>query len=311
MKDKPVGQSVQEETQSKNGRAAKREKNGASRRQFLAKAGGATAAMAAGVLGHASKAVAQTDSAVAAATTTVNYSAVSPQARRTQAFKLRIAQAVSHLKAPLPAQVTNGDALYADKGGVFTKALVHDDFGRVDLVSSYPSYIKALTSGKAADFENIILGPGGRTLNGPQGGLRYQLEGADTAAFASPPAPTIAGAITAAEMVELYWGALLRDVEFNDYANNATAQAAAAELNGLAGYTGPRNSAGQVTTNELFRGGFSGSPSYFPQGNSNYFPGELTGPYVSQFAILPTFYGAQPISQQWQVFLPANGGGAD
>src|SRR5215471_18228868 len=41
-------------------------------------------------------------------------------------------------------------------------------------------------------------------------------------------------------MVELYWAALLRDVPFTSYSTNAMAQAAAAELNGLPGYTGPR-----------------------------------------------------------------------
>jgi len=130
----------------------------------------------------------------------------------------------------------------------------------------------------------------------------YQLDGGDTAAFAAPPAPTIAGTEEAAEMVEMYWAAQLRDHEFNNYDNDSLAQAAA-EINKLPGYVGPRNSSGQVTTKELFRGGFSAQP--------NYFPGELTGPYVSQFAILPTCFGAQPISQQWQVFLPVGGGGAD
>ena len=306
MKDNQVGQSVQTETQSKEGGATKLEKGGSSRRKFLGRAGTATAAMAAasvGVLGKSAKALTQAPrmiGSVGAVTTQPDGASggnVNPQSRRQQSYNIRQSLAATHRRAPLPAQITNGDNnLYPDKATVFTKCLVHDDFGRVDLVSSYPSYINALNSGLQTDFESIILGSGGRTLNDPQGGLCYQLDGGDTAAFAAPPAPTIAGTEEAAEMVELYWAAQLRDHEFNNYDNDSLAQAAAAEINNLPGYVGPRNSSGQVTTKELFRGGFAAQP--------NYFPGELTGPYVSQFAILPTFFGAQPISQQWQVFLP-------
>jgi hypothetical protein len=40
--------------------------------------------------------------------------------------------------------------------------------------------------------------------------------------------PTVASETYATELVELYWGSLLRDVAFSDYATNATAQAASA-----------------------------------------------------------------------------------
>ena len=82
----------------------------------------------------------------------------------------------------------------------------------------------------------------------------------------------------------MYWASLLRDVAFAHYNSNPIANAAASELNLLPGYAGPRNIAGQVTTNELFRGGF---------------PGETDGPYISQFFVLPTYLGAQPISQKF------------
>jgi hypothetical protein len=105
------------------------------------------------------------------------------------------------------------------------------------------------------------------------------------------PAPVMAGNQTAAEMVEMYWAAQLRDVAFDSYASSAVAIQAAAEINGLSGYAGPRNGGGQVTTNELFRGSFAG---------------ELVGPYLSQFLLIPTFCGAQPISQRFQTFLPSS-----
>ena len=146
MKDKQVGQSVQTETQSKEGGGAKLEKGGSSRRKFLGRAGTATAAMAAasvGVLGKSAKALTQpprTIGSVGAITTELDGASggnVNPQSRRQQSFKIRQSQAVRHHKAPLPPQITNGDNnLYPDKATVFTKCLVHDDFGRVDLVKT-------------------------------------------------------------------------------------------------------------------------------------------------------------------------------
>jgi hypothetical protein len=82
---------------------------------------------------------------------------------------------------------------------------------------------------------------------------------------------------------------LLRDVAFTDYGSSALAAMAAAELSGLPTYLGPRNSGGQVTTDLLFRG---------------VFPGETLGPYISQFFIRPTSFGAQPLSQQMVSYLP-------
>jgi len=81
---------------------------------------------------------------------------------------------------------------------------------------------------------------------------------------------------------------LLRDVPFSNYSESLLANEAAAELNGLSGYTGPRNTGGQVTTNELFRGNFAG---------------ETAGPYVSQLMVLPTYLGNQPISQRFRTFV--------
>ncbi len=46
-----------------------------------------------------------------------------------------------------------------------------------------------------------------------------------------PPAPSVASAQTAAEQVEHYWAALLRDVNFADYATSSLAAQAAADLN--------------------------------------------------------------------------------
>ena len=100
-----------------------------------------------------------------------------------------------------------------------------------------------------------------RALNGPQGGLAFDLEALDNVQFGQPvvpPAPLIAGDQSATELLEHYWASLLRDVAFTDYGSSALAALAAAELSGLPAYLGPRNSRGQVTTDLLFRGVFPG-----------------------------------------------------
>ena len=82
---------------------------------------------------------------------------------------------------------------------------------------------------------------------------------------------------------------MLRDVAFTDYLSNTLAAAAAAELGSQPTYLGPRDGSGHVTPNLLFRGGF---------------PGETLGPYLSQFFLLPTYFGSQPIDQRQLTYLP-------
>ncbi|HYL97514.1 MAG TPA: vanadium-dependent haloperoxidase, partial [Blastocatellia bacterium] len=255
-----------------------------SRRQFLRKAGYA-AALGAGALAIPSTASARLSDRDLEAPAGVTDS------RLIKCYLLRVQQATDDARVPAAINPDNGDeALYADKGGTYTKGLPHDKFGRVDL-GAYASFKAALQSGKSGDFENIRMG-GTRTLNGPQGGLAFELEALDNAQFGQPqvpPAPPIAGDQTGNELVEHYWGSLLRDVAFSDYGSNSLAAQAATELGGLPSYLGPRNSNGQVTPDLLFRGNF---------------PGETLGPYLSQFFVKPTSLGAQPISQQMTTYLP-------
>lgn len=255
------------------------------RRHFLGQVGGAAATLAAGAvtLSAGASAAAQDEDATP--------TALRPsQTRVKAAFKLRVGEAKADALLPLPTNINNGDdALYPDKGGTYTKGLLHDSFGRVD-PSSYATFKTALTSGNFSDFENIIMG-GARGLNGPQGGLCFDLEALDNVQFGQPqvpPAPPIAGDRAATELLEHYWASLLRDVAFSDYGSNGLAGVAAAELGALSTYLGPRNRS-QVTPDLLFRGRF---------------PGETLGPYVSQFLIIPTYFGGQPITQQMVSYLP-------
>jgi hypothetical protein len=259
------------------------------RRQFLGQVGVA-ASIAAGTLAAPAVASAQSSAQAATSSTPAAPSSVT-NSRIVQAFTLRVTEATADALVPAATNINNGDdARYADKGGTYTKCLEHDQYGRV-VPSSYNSFKKALASGKFSQFEQILLG-GTRTLNGPQGGLAFDLEALDNVQFGQPqvpPAPGIASDQSGTEMVEHYWASLLRDVAFTDYSSSSIATAAAAELGSQPTYFGPRTSTGQVTPNLLFRGTF---------------PGETLGPYLSQFFIQPTVFGAQPIGQQQVTYLP-------
>jgi hypothetical protein len=192
----------------------------------------------------------------------------------------------------------NGDfAKYADKSGTWSKALIHDSLEIVNQ-NSFTSFVNALTSTNFNDFENIQVGhPGGTNfnaeLNGPQTALAFDLEGLDShATNAIGPAPTTASAQTADEQVEMYWAAMLRDVNFTDYPGNATAQAAVSELNNLTYIKSSANNEFPfpVTTGNLFRG-------QIVPGDGN-----VQGPYLSQFLLQPTFFGAHPLNQMYKVF---------
>jgi len=267
-----------------------------SRRKFLGQVGAALAGGA--VLGKAAVASAQ-DHNRAIGNTNALPSFVSDP-RVTRAFALRLEAATRNALIPVPPHTTNGDeALYPDKSGTYTKGVLQDGIGLVN-PSAFQTFRHAIDTGTFAAFENVIVG-GTRTLNGPLGGNAFFLEGCDDVQFGNarspanqirqivvPPAPALASAAYGTELVELYWASLLRDVAFTDYASNQTAAQAAAELDTMPTYAGPRDASGHVTPDLLFRGPY---------------PGETIGPYMSQLHLIPTYLGAQPISQQLVTYL--------
>ncbi len=132
------------------------------------------------------------------------------------------------------------------------------------------------------------------------GALAFDLEGLDAFATVIPPAPSVSSAQTAAEQVEHYWAALMRDVNFTDYPTSSLAAQACADLNNLS-YVQSQNSIfpHPVTPQNLFRG------QTVPG------DGSVQGPFLSQFLMQPTMMGVQPMSQQMQRFLSVGEGGAD
>ncbi|MGH9949036.1 MAG: vanadium-dependent haloperoxidase [Pyrinomonadaceae bacterium] len=197
-------------------------------------------------------------------------------------------------------QPDNGDAArYSDFSGSYSKALLHSSLG-IPSAGAFNSLRNALSNGNFAGFENILVGtPGGggnARLNGPQVALAFDLEGLDAFATVIPPSPTTRSAQTAAEQVEHYWGALLADVPFSRYSTNAQVARAVADMNSMSYLQSPANDQFPfpVTAQNLFRGRFVSGD------------GNVRGPYVSQFMVQPTFFGVQPLSQQYQTFLPGS-----
>src|SRR5215470_5935278 len=203
--------------------------------------------------------------------------------RRQQAFVIRRDTAIYQRDVPQTPSISNGDdEAYANRIASFTKGLPHNDLGEVDL-NAYSAYLQALNSGKSEDFEAIPLG-GTAKLSNPQAAYCFALEGADAAALAAPPAPAFSSAQAAAEMVEDYWQALTRDVPFSQYGTDPTIGQAVADLNKLSDYRGPKVN-GQVTPDVIFRG-----PT----------PGDLTGPYMSQFLLKPVPMGGASLPQLYR-----------
>lgn len=221
-------------------------------------------------------------------------------ARAAASFNYRTSMAQAQ-NIDVGLQPDNGDAdAFTDFSGCYSKGLAHDGLG-VPNAASWLSFKNALTTGNFSDFENIIVGtPGGgpnSRLNGPQGALAFDLQGLDSHASVIPPAPSVTSAQTAAEAVEHYWGSLLADVPFTQYATNSLVAQAVGDMNKLSYVKSSANNQFPypVTAQNLFRGRiFAGD-------------GNVRGPYVSQFLVQPTFFGAQPISQQYQTFLPVGG----
>jgi hypothetical protein len=207
--------------------------------------------------------------------------------RRERSYRIRRRAALAERDIPTPPHISNGDEkLYPNLIGNYSQGLPHDSLGEV-VPTAYQALLTACDTGKPSDFALIPLG-GTSKLVDPQGGLAYDLEGTDSGQLTVPPAPKLASAHRAGEAVENYWMALARDVPFSQYGAEPITAAAIAELNRLSDFKGPTVN-GKVTPATLFRG---------------VNPGDLIGPYVSQFFWLPVTFGVLSVTQQFNAYAP-------
>jgi membrane-associated phospholipid phosphatase len=207
-----------------------------------------------------------------------------PHDRRWQAYRLRHDAAMAHSSWPFPAFPTNGDEdRYPIKIASYTKGLPHNQLGEVELCA-YTALIKAVKTGQPADFEALPLGERVK-LTDPLASYAFELEGNDPHQVEMPAPPAFESAEIASEMIELYWQALTRDVSFAEYDSHALTNAAVADLSTCSDFRGPKVN-GAVTPAILFRG---------------LTPGDVTGPYLSQFLWLDVPQGVMTLTQRGRV----------
>ncbi|MEN0044707.1 MAG: vanadium-dependent haloperoxidase [Pseudomonadota bacterium] len=216
-----------------------------------------------------------------------------PDRRVRAARDLRIDAARQHFLDTFSVGVqrdNNDEQRYADQRfyASFTKTLPSNQFGEVQ-PSAFRALRRAMRRGRKSDFDAIPLdGSAARRLANPQGAFRYEVAGLDSHATRMPPSHRFRSAKLAGEEGEVYWQALTRDVPFNRYDSDPTIAAAVADLNNFSATPGPA-SGGALTASTLFRGET---------------PGDLVGPYISQFLWQDFSFGPVDVVQRYEAGLP-------
>lgn len=218
-----------------------------------------------------------------------------PKERREQARRLREkAFELSNPKKPADHESNGEEREFLAQNGFpvssYSKGLAHNARGEVER-GPYKQLLEALRTGREAELARIPLGtppPFGRRFVGLQSGLSFDLEGPDAQVLTLRPAPRLGGRKNDAEMMELYWMALLRDVSFTAYGQSEEVAAAARELDRFHEQL-DMPLARDITPGTLFRGHSRGA---------------LAGPYLSQFLLLDFDYGAIEVPQRIRTVLP-------
>lgn len=201
--------------------------------------------------------------------------------REAESRMRRIDAADFQAAKPVPTLACNGDDdRYPNRIGSFSKTLPHNDLGEVD-GAAYDAFLVALGSGLAADFAAVPAG-GTAKLANPRAAYAFPLSGLDSHKGDMPAVHALDSARQAAEAGEVYWMAVTRDVRFDRWESDPLVGAAAEDLSTFSDFTGPRGD-GQVTAQTLFRG---------------LTPGDLVGPFISQFLYLPVPYGNSSFEQK-------------
>ena len=243
----------------------------------------------------------------------------------------------------------------------FTKCLPHDQDGFLLDPSDYDAWLRAIDSGDPHDFRGLRIGPGPFQANGDfqyvdpldpnspplhnwvhiyddppparawesQGaGLTFDLEGPDAQAVTMPPCPSLDSQELIAEMGEVYWMALCRDVPFANWATDPTIDDARNSLKRLWWFRRDRtlqlNGVTDQLPEALARRRILSDDGMQPVPLEQLFrgvaPGEQLGPYLSQFLLIGNkgiaeaqaitdgmiAYGAIRANQRVRVATPTN-----
>lgn len=182
--------------------------------------------------------------------------------------------------------------------GSFHKTLAHNRFGEVNPIQ-FQKFVEA-TEGLASFSTAPRFSDNAARLTNPQAGLAVDGLTRDPWDFDMPPAPTVLSLSTAAEMTELYWMALLRDVSFHELESHALTTKAAKEINErFKQSTADPHDPGRLRTGVDVPGSAAAISEISP---ANIFrmglPGEEVGPLLSQFFMRDAHFGTQRIDQR-------------
>ncbi|CAM9166878.1 unnamed protein product, partial [Laminaria digitata] len=126
----------------------------------------------------------------------------------------------------------NGDRSSA---ATFHKSLPHDSLGQVDSIA-FDALTECVAEGDFGKCEQVPAGDEDGFLVNPLGGLAIDMAGPAPHALTIPPASALNSEDLAAQMAELYWMALTRDVPFSQYGEDEATVAAADNLATMPGF---------------------------------------------------------------------------
>ena len=167
---------------------------------------------------------------------------------------------------------------------IFSKCLKVDPISGMSTVDDVDKVLDAICNTTETTLDKISLAPDSkRLLEGVPVSKSYPLMGKNPYIDVDPYPINDDRAIF--EMMEVYCMALTRDVSFCDFATDPTVTCCIDLLNAFppSAKTGP-TIMGQITSKTFMRGNG---------------PGELVGPYMSQFLLLDYQYGNLTIKQQY------------
>ena len=189
--------------------------------------------------------------------------------------------------------------------GSFHKTLPHNKYGEVGKVA-FKELVEATQDNTDPPFGAVREGdfepPATDTapFTNPRAGLAKDRLTQEPSRYAMPPAPSVLSGTTAAEMTELYWMALLRDVSFDEFGTDADVGAAVADIEKR--FESTTENTGNPAHLQSGIDVPGGAKARAPITRQNLFrlglPNEDVGPLVSQFFLRPIRFGTQTIDQR-------------
>lgn len=225
--------------------------------------------------------------------------------RQQESFDIRVQAARIARRREVPPQTPRGDDTERLIGS-YTKGLPHTKKnGIIGQVDDYQDFVRAINTGRIRDIRAIQLGPRAprnerfisgiaqannsmpiadvRAWESMAAGNAFDLEGPDAQSLAMPPHPALNSPELIAEMTEIYWMALVRDVPFVAFDDNGKIGKAVSDMNETEWVRFTRNPPKNLSSAECdrLRGPFNRNTIF--RGTLR---GDDVGPYLSQFLLV-------------------------